>query len=468
MWVGGAGMCLKRILTYLAFAAVILGSFGFTDGPEYPHVPGGADLRIDPPINSIAWQDHDFENAAVAYSSKQDQFLVVFESDEGNGDINGRFVDGSNGNLLGPYPFNIASSLTQMAGNPDVAYDPDEDLFLVVYDEGIAGNRHVWGRLVHGSYQNSGDQLASNNLSAVSTTTEDEFDPAVAYNKNDSQYIVVFNYSENAVYAQRLDSGRQKAGKIGDAIEILTRSIHPVITPDVAWGDGENDRFLAVFSDYDSANSRYVTKGAYLFDTEQLGAQIEHDPCWVAPYNIGPHPLTNSTTKPSVAFDPLYNTFYVVFEYAEGPSKKSVYGLALEADNESECFGIFKSDHAFPVEAVFDEGNKSHIHPHIAHSKIGNFMYATYVTLDPTAMPENDPRIYLRTLYGEGEEYMVTSRLEVRAGTLEERVLHPAAAAGINGKAMLVWQQDDAASGWDILGRFVIPYWNWLPLVIKD
>ena len=66
----------------------------------------------------------------------------------------------------------------------------------------------------------------------------------------------------------------------------------------------------------------------------------------------------------------------------------------------------------------------------------------------------------------EGEDYMVTSRSEVHAGTLEERVLHPAAAAGVNGKALVVWQQDDITSGWDILGRFVMPYWRWLPVVL--
>ena len=264
-------MCLNRIPINLILFVFLLPSFGFSAGPEKPGNPEGSDQRIDPPINSIAWQDHDFENAAVAYSSKHDQFLVVFESDEGNGDINGRFVDGSSGNLLGPYPFKIAPLLTQTAGNPDVAYDPDEDLFLVVYDEGITGNRHVWGRLVHGSYQTGGNQLASDNLSAVSTTSEDEFDPAIAYNKHDSQYMVVFNYSENAVYAQRLDSGRQRADMIGDAIEILTRGFTPVITPDVAWSDNSSERFLAVFTDYETANTRYITKGAYLFDTEQSG-----------------------------------------------------------------------------------------------------------------------------------------------------------------------------------------------------
>ncbi len=461
-------MCLKRILSYFFLFVFLFLSFGFTIGPGMPDAPGGTNQRIDPPINSIAWQGQNFENAAVAYSSKQDQFLVVFESDEGNGDINGRFVDGASGNLLGPYPFNIASSLTQTAGNPDVAYDPDEDRFLVVYDEGITGNRHVWGRLVHGSYQSSGDQLASNKLSGISTTEEDEFDPAVAYNRHDSQYLVVFNASKNAVYAQRLNSDREKALLTGEIFQIYHGGSSPVSTPDVSWSDNKTERYLVVVSSYNAADSINTLRAAYVYDTEQEGIQKEYSSCRIAPSFLGTYPLTNNTTNPKAAFDPLYNIFTVVFEHAEGLHKKSIYSQALAPKNTPTCSGIYKSERAFPIETRFDDENKSHIHPHIAYSGIGNFMYVTYVTLDPIAMPVNDPRIYFRTVYGEGEDCMVTSRLEVHAGTLEERVLHPAAAAGVNGKALVVWQQDDIASGWDILGRFIFPYWIWLPVVMAD
>lgn len=95
-------------------------------------------------------------------------------------------------------------------------------------------------------------------------------------------------------------------------------------------------------------------------------------------------------------------------------------------------------------------------------------MYATYVTLDTTASPPNYPRLYFRLVLGDGESFVVDPRLEVHAGTTEEVLLNPAVSTSMNGKAFVVWQQGDTASGLDLLGRFVMPYWRWIPVVFKD
>lgn len=461
-------MQANNFFYFMLWGGLLLILPGLSLDPGFEDTAAGENLRIDPPVNYIAWQESSFENAAVAYSTLHDQYLVVFESSQGNGEILGRFVDGSNGDLLGPYPFGIATLSVFKAGNPDVAYDPDEDRFLVVYDEGTTTDRHIWGRLVHGSYQSSGDQLASNQLSGVSTTTQDEFDPSVAYNVDDSQYLVVFNASDTVILGQRLDSGREKAQLIGDKFQIFHGVTSSVQAPDVSWSDSETQRFLVVFSHYDSTDHIYKIRAQYIFDTEQAGNQSEYSSCLISPYNLGTAPLSNSTTKPSIAFDSLYDTFYVVFEHAEGSSRKAIYGSALSPTNDPTCAELFKSHRAFPVETRFDEGNASHTNPNIAYSGIGNIMYATYTTADTILLPSNITRIYLRIVHGEQDEYLAGDREQVQAGSDTERVLKSVCSAGRKGQALLVWQRKDPADDWDMLSRFAMPYWSWLPLLLKD
>lgn len=319
-------MWVKRFLSNLIVFILILPVFGSPAKPENLDVPEGIDHRIDPAISVVAWKDYDFENAAVDYSPQHDQFLVVFERDSGYGDVYARFVDGSDGSSLGSGVFRIANSSSWTESNPDVAYDPDADRFMVVYDEGTAGNRHVWGRLVHGSYQDSGDQFASPVVHGISATGEDEFDPAVAYNSDDSQYMVVFNYSELAVHARRLESGTWRADFIGDTFEIYSRGSGLFITPDITWSDKNAERFLVVLSYFYSAESKYVIRAVYLYDMHQSGSQLDGETCWMAPYNYGSNPITNNSTNPSAAYDPHSGTFYVVFEHAEGFNKNSIYG----------------------------------------------------------------------------------------------------------------------------------------------
>ena len=97
-------------------------------------------------------------NPAAAYSTKHGQFLVVYESSENNGDIYGCYVNALTGAAIG-YPFEVVSTPANQSSNPDVAYDPYNDRFVVVWEEYQGTiNPSIAATVLYGSHQSSGVQ----------------------------------------------------------------------------------------------------------------------------------------------------------------------------------------------------------------------------------------------------------------------------------------------------------------------
>jgi len=124
---------------------------------------------------------------AVAYNSTANQFLVVWQTFQAGtlSDISGRLV-----NADGSFPgteFTISNAANNQTV-PAVAYNSTANQFLVVWqhDSLAATLLDISGRLVNADGTLSGSEIS------ISAAASDETAPALAFNVNTNQFVVVF------------------------------------------------------------------------------------------------------------------------------------------------------------------------------------------------------------------------------------------------------------------------------------
>lgn len=178
----------------------------------------------------------------AAYDAVNDRFLVVWEAD---GDI-WNCAMCANGALCGQANQLTADETKQSF--PDLAFDPANERFLVVWqDVEVVGGNQVSGNVVDalGSPLAEPFQIAGGDgLLRVS--------PRVAYNPDDSEYLVAYAVNEDFtsdIRGRRLTSG---GGLIGEEIAISEHVdevvqdwpnvayIAPIQRYGVAWADGRD------------------------------------------------------------------------------------------------------------------------------------------------------------------------------------------------------------------------------------
>jgi RHS repeat-associated protein len=209
---------LHRYRLEMAFGAEWLA------GVRYP-------LLIDPLVGGLLrldaalTQPGDQARPAVAYNSTDREYLVVWQDDrEGGDDIYGQLVlaDG----LLAGENFTI----TEASGDqtvPDVAYNPDDGEYLVVWRSGTSA---IKGRIVSAS--GVPDPTELNLANGLGTWNN----PAVAYSDAAGRWLVAWQEStaSNAydVKARAVDG----TGSLGTAFTVSVDTYDDVL-PDVAAND---------------------------------------------------------------------------------------------------------------------------------------------------------------------------------------------------------------------------------------
>jgi hypothetical protein len=132
-------------------------------------------------------------NSSVAYNSRHGEFLVVWEEEIHGGEVAifGRRV-GLDGATKGN-AFAIQHFANRQLGLPDVAYSVKQDKFLVVFTEKVSGTNYdiavvpvSWNGVVGSGY-------------FIDWDTEWDWYPAVAYNSQNDEYLVVW---ENCISCQ--------------------------------------------------------------------------------------------------------------------------------------------------------------------------------------------------------------------------------------------------------------------------
>jgi hypothetical protein len=182
---------------------------------------GANDFRISD-MGPDGNADIDGGLAAVAYNSTADEYLVVWIGDDPGGakvddewEIYGQRLDASTGAEVGANDFRISDmgpdgDTAFGAEPPAVAYNPNADEYLVVWfgDDAIDGDLQIFGQRLDAS---TGAEIGTNDFHISDMEPNGAAWPAVAYNPSADEYLVVWNGGGPGpgpkweIYGQRLD-----------------------------------------------------------------------------------------------------------------------------------------------------------------------------------------------------------------------------------------------------------------------
>ncbi|WP_305067283.1 choice-of-anchor Q domain-containing protein [Marinicella meishanensis] len=210
------------------------------------------------------------DDPQLTWNAATDEYFVVWNSDDNaNGTVDnefevfGRRVAGGGG-PLGATQTRLTTlggvgSILSRTSNPAVAYNPDDNQFMVVFrgdDELVSdGENEIFGQRVTASTgAPNGSYFLISDVGLPGSTSFAGFTPGVAYNPITANYTVVFHGdeaadNENEIWARRVDA----AGAAIDTNEVRLTQVGPdgatnfgVFNADLAY-NGANSDMLVVF-----------------------------------------------------------------------------------------------------------------------------------------------------------------------------------------------------------------------------
>ena len=173
---------LVAILVVVSVARVASGPAAATRTPDRE---AALPSHLGPEI-IISARDSEEHLPAIAYNSKHNEYLTVWENEWGGGyhDVYAQRISAS-GQLLSWFALTTTHSQT----SPAVAYDPDQDRYLVVWAYDTYGNASDWdvfGRFV--PWNGPPDPTAF----LICNWPSSQQQPAVTYNSVRKEYLVVW------------------------------------------------------------------------------------------------------------------------------------------------------------------------------------------------------------------------------------------------------------------------------------
>jgi hypothetical protein len=222
---------------------------------------------------------------AVAYNPTGDVYLVVWvgETDVGalamdEREIWGQLVDGTTGAPKGGHirisTLGTDGDESQRPNYPDVAASPDSGEFLVVWSHYQTGSpNEIWGQRVSST---TGPLLGSNYQISQPPVVE-AMEPAITYNTNDLEYLVIWTGSSGAVatllpeiWGQRLDSTGNEIGISGFRVSHMGPDTGPSAgdyipsEPEVAFSP-INGQYLPVWTGWHRPQPQYSVTAYEIF-----------------------------------------------------------------------------------------------------------------------------------------------------------------------------------------------------------
>jgi hypothetical protein len=357
----------------------------------------------------VSWE-YDQIHASLANNSLYGGYLAVWEDHHwGYGadwDIYGRLID-SNGVPSGS-DFGISYDGSQQRQAPDVAYNSNNNEYLVVYE-------YTYSSVDHDIYAQrvaANGSLIGGNF-AVESPSDYDANPAIAYNSTRNEYLVVWQrkvgadeFTQFDIYAKRLDWG---GATLGTSFA-LTTAAHDQTNPDVAF-DSSNDQYLAAWQSYYGVGDwdilgRLVSGSGSLPGSELLIGYLSG---WQA--------------YPSLAFNNSYHEFLVAWEDHIGGDTTNWDIRGRRVDSTGANVGS--------VIEIATTGDNIRARPAVAYKGfIGEYMVAYQYAFTPT-----DDDLYVTRLDIDGTplaEYYLSR------GSANERI--PAIASDTSYYYQLVWE----------------------------
>lgn len=362
----------------------------------------------------------------IAYNTTRQQYLVVWVNDRpGNDDLRGIRLD-RNGKTIGS-PFYISAGSGAERFNPQIAYDTNNDQYLVVweqYSENYNACLGIYGRLVSGT----GAVLGISDIIIRSVTSEISatHDPAVDYASTSNNFLVVWEEEshvnpESKYWIIARVVGIDGSLPIAQFIIAQNSGITYIpLKPELAYNRHAN-RFLVVWQDLDDFWGVWAVKGHQVHGAGGLyQSQIN-----IAYYS------NVSSMNPKVAAIPISPSdekFLVAYEVHWSPGVPNIYYLMVDEDGTLGSGTYLTSDYS--------------IHPAVA----GNESSLKYLVVWQYDEDISNDGIGAREVTHDSMMPSPSAELVSEPGAI-----HPAVAAGPTGDFLIVFENGDTDSA--ILGR---------------
>lgn len=253
------------------------------------------------------------DTAAVAYNSSDDDYLVVYEYQFTASDhdifgqrVAGRSGEGDQGGELKGSVFSIGGT-TGSEQNPDVAYLPSSQHFLVVYE--LDGD--IWGRRVARQHlgDNGGDLIAAE-FAIAADFEHNEAQPQVLASTQQSYFLVAYAYE---FASDDWDiRGQRVRGLYTDTGQIMAQAFDVAFTSDSETNPGlgysQNAQAFIVVWQADAANNSDV-RAVWLDERIQQG-----NPAINTPFVVS-EDLVAQEQQPAVDVDPANGDVAIILSY---------------------------------------------------------------------------------------------------------------------------------------------------------
>jgi hypothetical protein len=295
---------------------------------------------LSSPAQVVSWE-YDQIHPRAAYSPSAAKYLVVWEDHHwGWGDewdIYGRFVSAAGVPQGGIFGVGWEYENHMMA--PAVACNSTTGEFLVVWEFAYSDVDHdIWGRLV------AGDGTLISDWLDVATSSNNEYAPAVCYNPDLNEYLIVYERRSGADPVTPRDLVCTRLGAAGEQIATadVIATTADECQPDITYGF-HSDKYIVV----------YRTPNATWTDLNIHACLLSGDGTPAgAPFSANWQP--GHDQNPTVAFDSENNEFFVMSANGSGAARE-LKGEYFDAETGAHLNGasLVQND---------AEGPQKHLH----------------------------------------------------------------------------------------------------------
>ena len=393
---------------------------------------GQLNALLSPPLSDFLhiWTGDGVDNLmpAVAYNSKHDEYLVVWENDRGaTRDIYARRVAGD-GTLRSS--FTIVSDANKWNWLPDVVYNPAEDEYLIVYTYKYNTSEYdIYARRV------KWDGSWMSNEFVVNLDPGMQWEPAVAYNSQNNEYLVVY---ENYWSGTMRDIAAQRVAADGTLLSwrnISSASNTVRRLPDVAYNATRNEYLIAYTDQYHIDGDILGKISSANMGT--LGSEIKI--------------VDNINYQDSVALTAAADEFFAVWNDGT-PTHGTIYGRRISGTGALQ-----------PYIPIANHSGKNDVEPDVAFGPAYGYLVVWRHMPSLTEWDVYGRFVEVGQNIAAGSEFVIDNEV----GTNQKS---PAAACAASGQCLVVEEDNSSMGGpvdYEIRGRFIELYSIFLPVVVK-
>ncbi len=370
-------------------------------------VPRGDNFVIrDEANNYLSFPD-------VAYDTNNQRYLVVWE-DSAEDDIEGQLLD-QDGSFFGA-AFNVMDGTSgDPCATPAVAFHPPTGTYFVVYRRGVAGNYNIQGKRV-----SAAGAVAATDY-GVSIAAGDQTDPDVSVNPaTGGDFLVVWEDGRGAVdqiYGALL---YDTTWFLGTEFVISANATEARTDPAVAFSPDASE-WLVVFERDAAGDSQIVGRRV-----TAAGATTGN--------NFGICGDAEDQLEPAVAYDTNSDQFLVAWEDERNGTSPDIYGRRVESGGGA-AGGVFAINTAAGTQ----------FSPAVAASPAVSGYLVAFVDLNPS---------FVEDIVGQRVDTGSTLLgSPVTISVPIENQKQPAVAYNsVDGEYLVVWH-DERKGNWDIWGQ---------------